>query len=274
MIGVYRILNNINGKSYIGQSWNIEQRWYRHKSNKNPTSKHLYASIKKYGNQNFKFEVLKELHESCLTQVFLDTYEDYYINKFNTLNSDFGYNKRLGGGNGKFSEEAKQNMSIAWTQERRKALGEVSKDRSKGKVSSSYQREIASKTHKGVAKSESHKLKIKLALTGIKRSEESKTKHSETMREYYKHNVSLKLGVPLSEETKQKIKNSTKKGKDHPKAKPILCIETGEVFYSSRELKKSKYGYLALEYVRGKTTKKVFGEYTFIFITKKEDSHE
>lgn len=273
-IGIYRIYNLINKKSYIGQSWNIEQRWSSHRSNKNPTSKHLYASIKKYGIENFKFEILKELRESSLTQTLLDVYENFYIEKFNTLNNVFGYNKRLGGGNGKFSEEAKKNMSTSWTSERRLAFGKLSSERSKGKLASLKQRKIASETHKGLPKSEEHKLKIKLALTGHKHSKESKDRQSEAMKTYYRHHVSSRLGVTLSEKTKQRIKEKTKKGKEHPKAKPIMCIETGETFYSSRELKKSRYGYLALEYVRGKTTKKSLGQYTFVFITKKEELDE
>ncbi|MDR0677008.1 MAG: GIY-YIG nuclease family protein [Elusimicrobiota bacterium] len=32
MIGIYKITNNINGKTYIGQSRNIERRWKDHKS--------------------------------------------------------------------------------------------------------------------------------------------------------------------------------------------------------------------------------------------------
>ena len=32
MIGVYRIFNNINGKSYIGVSNDIEKRWKTHKT--------------------------------------------------------------------------------------------------------------------------------------------------------------------------------------------------------------------------------------------------
>ena len=32
MIGIYKITNLINGKSYIGQSINIKQRWKTHRN--------------------------------------------------------------------------------------------------------------------------------------------------------------------------------------------------------------------------------------------------
>lgn len=35
MIGVYKITNNLNGKSYIGISTNIEKRWLDHKTQYN-----------------------------------------------------------------------------------------------------------------------------------------------------------------------------------------------------------------------------------------------
>ncbi len=55
--GIYQIPNNINGKIYIGQSIDIKRRWNQHKYGKGSII--LKNAIKKYGINNFKFEVLE-----------------------------------------------------------------------------------------------------------------------------------------------------------------------------------------------------------------------
>ena len=64
MIGIYKIENLLNGKVYIGQSINIEHRIYRHKKNylnqnRVEFTKPLYRAFRKYGIDNFSFEVCK-----------------------------------------------------------------------------------------------------------------------------------------------------------------------------------------------------------------------
>lgn len=52
MIGVYKITNNINSKSYIGISVDIERRWEEHKLPYNwlrESNKVLYQAFVKYG---------------------------------------------------------------------------------------------------------------------------------------------------------------------------------------------------------------------------------
>ena len=84
MIGIYKITNLINGKSYVGQSVHIERRWMEHCL---PSTKSLIAkAIQKYGRENFTFQVLEE----C-PQDLLDKKEEYYINHHNTVVPN-GYN--------------------------------------------------------------------------------------------------------------------------------------------------------------------------------------
>ena len=86
-IGIYRITNKINGKSYIGQSIHIERRWEEHCK---PSSSSLVSkAIHKYGKINFLFEILEE----CQIED-LDLLEQYWIKKENTI-SPFGYNIAL-----------------------------------------------------------------------------------------------------------------------------------------------------------------------------------
>lgn len=84
MIGIYKIENLINHKIYIGQSIHIERRWSEHCF---PSTKSIIsAAIKKYGKENFSFQILEE----CFPEE-LDEKEIFYINKFNCIAPN-GYN--------------------------------------------------------------------------------------------------------------------------------------------------------------------------------------
>lgn len=101
MVGIYKITNSINGKSYIGQSTNVEKRFLAHKNNShNPNSKQynsiFYRAIRKYGLENFTFEVLEECDRSELNDK-----EKKYIKLYNT-HGEKGYNLDDGGGSSHF----------------------------------------------------------------------------------------------------------------------------------------------------------------------------
>lgn len=84
MIGIYKIENLINHKIYIGQSIHIERRWKEHCAPS--TSSVISTAIKKYGKENFSFQILEE----CLEEE-LDEKEIFYIEKFNCIVPN-GYN--------------------------------------------------------------------------------------------------------------------------------------------------------------------------------------
>lgn len=95
--GIYKITNRINGKAYIGKSTDIKYRWLQHLNNTNK-SKFQYAlacALRKYGKDNFDWEIVE-----CCSESELDDKEIFYIAKFNTFNGDhcgWGYNMTRGG---------------------------------------------------------------------------------------------------------------------------------------------------------------------------------
>lgn len=93
--GIYKIENNINGKVYIGQSSNILKRWIAHKNTySNPNSKNydypIYRAIRKYGLENFSFEILEECSVDSLNER-----EKYWIQYYQSYSN--GYNQDEGG---------------------------------------------------------------------------------------------------------------------------------------------------------------------------------
>lgn len=82
MVGIYKITNKINNHCYIGQSVQIEKRWSNHKIiafNKcsDEYEYPLYRAFRKYGLENFSFEVLEECDNELLNEK-----EVYWINYY------------------------------------------------------------------------------------------------------------------------------------------------------------------------------------------------
>lgn len=106
--GIYKIINLVNNKVYIGQSKNVYRRaiYHRfelnHNRHQNP---HLQYSWNKYGKENFKFEVI----EYCNN---LTKKEKFYISNFNgELYNIKEATNHPGGNNKPLSNQHKLNIS-------------------------------------------------------------------------------------------------------------------------------------------------------------------
>ena len=149
---VYKIENQLNGKSYVGQTVReARQRFSEHARSNSP----LGRAMRKYGVENFTIQVLDEAG----TMDELNAKEIEWVSRENTM-TPIGYNLCIGGGStegfnhgaeskaamsakkqGKFhgaenpfygekhTEETRAKMKMAWTSERKNSLAEMSRAR-------------------------------------------------------------------------------------------------------------------------------------------------
>lgn len=174
---IYKITNTINKKNYIGKTTeNPKTYWNMHKSRaENGYKKVLYTAMRKYGIENFTFNILEEydLEKGMLTS-FLNEREKANIKHFKTK-SPKGYNL-TDGGEGilgiEMSEEHKEKI-------RQAKLGKKRPEWVKEKLRK--------------PKTEEHKEKLR----NIPRSEEHRKNLSKVPRtkEWNEKNRLAKLGV-------------------------------------------------------------------------------
>jgi group I intron endonuclease len=167
--GIYRIFHKETGKSYIGQSINIERRIGRHfkwLSNGNHPNNHLQNAFNFYGKDAFCFQIL----ETC-DRFNLFEREVYWIDVFASV---YGvYNIAVPEEGKLTSKQIREKLSA-----KAKALcrSESHKLNQKNAVVSSNKRRA------GQVLSEEWKSNISKGLTGRKMSEETKKKISNTKR--------------------------------------------------------------------------------------------
>ena len=113
---IYCYTNLQNGKQYIGQTINPEQRKKQHYSSAfNPNDKDydavIHRAFRKYGYENFEYKILAESIEDIN---ILNLLENYYIQTLNTK-IPFGYNVIDGGANASTpkSDETKDQLMRA-----------------------------------------------------------------------------------------------------------------------------------------------------------------
>lgn len=209
---IYKTTCLVNGKIYIGQTTQLENKSYI------GSGTSLTLAIKKYGKENFIREILKE----CYNQTELDEWEDLLIWEYNSRDKSIGYNIAKGATIGIVGEtnpsklpevrakisEAKKNMSEETRAKMSKAL--------KGKKYSEETRHKMSEARKGKKLSEETKSKMSEVRKGKTHSEETRIKMSESSK-----NISDKTrakmseaqkGKKMSEEAREKM-SASKKGK-------------------------------------------------------------
>ena len=98
--GVYRITNPTNDKFYIGSAVDIRRRWQDHRYDvevRESASTHFYCALKKYGSENFIWEVIDEIDLSNIRdknhkRLFLKYLEQHYLDTLTPWKPEIGYN--------------------------------------------------------------------------------------------------------------------------------------------------------------------------------------
>lgn len=95
---IYKIINNVNDKVYIGKTaFSIQKRFQEHRKDafrERNEKRPLYNAMRKYGTEAFSIELIEECDD-----VFAADREAYWIGVYNAYST--GYNATLGG-DGKF----------------------------------------------------------------------------------------------------------------------------------------------------------------------------
>ena len=183
--GVYKIINIINSKFYIGSTSSkkggFKDRIKTHTrllTRSTHCNKHLQAAWNKYGPDAFKFEILEVVDD---VNKIIER-EQYYINTLNPCNPEIGYNQA------KIANSQLGYKHTAKTKEKMRLI--------QLKYSDMHSKlmKLRMQTYRP---SEETKQKISKTLTGIKRDE------------HFRKQISLRCsGRKLSEETKKKISNA------------------------------------------------------------------
>lgn len=89
---IYRVVNKVNGKSYIGKSINSEERFKQHlresRSDRSQNRK-LYIAIREFGEENFYYEVLEKSKDQDREKYWV-AYYDGYNNGYNNTKDGKG----------------------------------------------------------------------------------------------------------------------------------------------------------------------------------------
>lgn len=168
MYTVYMHVNKINNKKYIGITRQKPQERWGNNGINYKESPRFYASIQKYGWNNFQHIILFEglsKEQACEKEIEL-------IKKYKTQIKEFGYNIQEGGSCPEMPQEVREKIS--------KAL-------------------MGNKNGQGHPCSEEKKKKISEAQKGRSFTEEHKQKLSQAAKNRH---------VPCSEEKKQKLRQS------------------------------------------------------------------
>lgn len=181
IVGIYKITSP-DGKIYIGQAGDIENRFSTYKICNCKSQSKLYNSLKKYGVINHTFKVIH-----LCSKIELNELEIYYGKLFNVTDREVGLNIRECGGNrGKLSPETIRKIIESKSGEKHHNFGKVS-----------Y---FFGKKHTEEAKNKLREIK-----RGFRHTNESKAKMSENSKWDF---------LPFNEAKKWVLENAVSNGID------------------------------------------------------------
>jgi group I intron endonuclease len=171
---IYVFTNKINGKKYVGQTINVNERYKQHFKDAKHDNLLFHNALEKYVEEGFLFEVIEE----DIPLDIVSEREKYWISELNSKKPN-GYNL-TDGGEGTFgykhTEESKKKMSSTkkgvfthfQSEETRKKISEANK----GNKPSEYCVQRVKEAKTGVPLSDETKKKISIATKGVPKTPE------------------------------------------------------------------------------------------------------
>lgn len=175
--GVYKIVNLINGKIYIGSAKNLSKRRQYHfwcLRNNRHCNGYLQNAFNKHGESNFVFDTIEGCEaDSCVIR------EQFYIDLYCSFKPEIGYN---------ICEKAGSILGIKRSEETKAKIGKSNAE----KRLTADQKSHLSKINKGKSLSEECKEKIRKGNIGKTMSQEAKSKISKGNKNKPKSNAHKK----------------------------------------------------------------------------------
>lgn len=219
MTGIYSITNLVNNKKYIGQAVDIESRWKDHIRELKKGTHHNYPlqnAWNKYGMNNFSFTVLYECGIEELNMLEIEYIEKYKTFMHRQDEDVRGYNLTIGGDmgtRGRYGVDATNTKQIICLNTMK--VYKCAKDACDeyGFFGAALSNHLLRKPkHKSCGKD---------------------TNGQKLLWEYYDETKDEDYYMKVKDEKLDILKiNKNSLSKVKPKAKSVICINTGEIFRS------------------------------------------
>lgn len=221
---IYKWVNLITGKVYIGQTQNFYNRMKQyHKKGATPK---LQSAIEKYGIENFDIEVI----ELCDIE-HLNEREQYWMDYYCSYQSDYGYN---------ISPTAGTTRGIKYSLEVREKISAIVKERAVhlyGEKNGMYGKHHTEETLKKMSDHSKQMWE-----NPEYRQAQSERMSGENNYFYGKHlygELNGRYGTHCTEETKEKIRQALLGKPNLACSMKVRCVETGEEFDSMTAVAKA-----------------------------------
>lgn len=259
--GIYKITLKEDGRCYIGSSVNIHNRWYNHK--KANTNQVISRALKKYGFENFEWEIIEKVedHSKLIEreQFYLDSIKPFVDNHngFNVrkqadnnlgikASEDTRKKQSLLKKGKKLSKEHVEQMKRVWHKHRDQNYYESLSRRITGDNNPARKQEVKDKISKSRSGSKwADEANYETRLIAHKKLHSHQMKKLHQTQEFKDKLRSAHLGSKRSDESKEKMSAWQQRSYK-------ITAPSGEVFFlQSKDLKefcaRNKLGYPNLQ---------------------------